>query len=119
MDKSTLRALAIMSQLGLSIAVPLGVGIFLGVWLDGQFHTSPWLTLAGIALGMVVAVFTMAQLLRFQRDPEDVARDQANFAAKAQQRADAAKSQSEADQHMLGLFGSDDQQDNQDKQNHA
>jgi ATP synthase protein I len=115
MDKSTLRALAIMSQLGLSIAVPLGVGIFLGVWLDGQFHTNPWLTLAGIALGMVIAVFTMAQLLRFQRDPEDVARDRANFAARAKQRADAAKSQADADQRMLGLFGSDeDNQDNQD-----
>ncbi len=118
MDKSTLRALAIMSQLGLSIAVPLGLGILLGVWLDSQFHTNPWLTLVGIALGMVVAVVTMAQLLRFQRDPEDVARDRANFAAKAQQRADATKSQSEADQRMLGLFGSDEQ-DNQDKQNGA
>lgn len=112
MDKSTLRALAIISQLGLSIAIPLAAGIILGIWLDGQFHTSPWLTLAGIALGMVVAVFTLAQLLRFQRDPEELARDRANFAAKAQQRADAAKSQSETDQKMLGLLGSDDDQNN-------
>jgi ATP synthase protein I len=118
MDKSTLRALAIISQLGLSIAIPLAVGIFLGVWLDGQFHTSPWLTLAGIALGMVVAVFTLAQLVRFQRDPEEIARDRANFAAKAQQRADAAKSQADTDQRMLGLFGGDDE-DQQDNQNNS
>ncbi len=112
MDKSTLRALAIMSQLGLSIAIPLGLGIFLGVWLDGQFKTSPVLTFVGIALGMVIAVFTMAQLLRFQRDPADVAHDRAAFEAKAKQRADAAQSQQEADQRMLGLFSNEDDPQN-------
>lgn len=111
MDKSTLRALAIISQLGLSIAIPLGIGIFLGIWLDSTFKTNPWLTLAGIAIGLVAAVFVMARLVMFQRDPEDVARDRAAFAARAKKREEAARSQAEADAQMLNLFGGNDEED--------
>ncbi len=35
-----------------SLAVAVGVFTGLGVWLDGKFNTSPWLTLLGAVLGM-------------------------------------------------------------------
>ena len=38
--------------LGMEIAVPLIVGVFLGRWLDRWLETEPWLLLAGALLGM-------------------------------------------------------------------
>jgi ATP synthase protein I len=38
--------------LGLELAVTVVVCFFLGRWLDGLFDTSPWLMIAGLALGV-------------------------------------------------------------------
>ena len=40
--------------LAASTSLVAAVGVFtgLGVWLDGKFGTSPWLTLAGAIIGM-------------------------------------------------------------------
>lgn len=45
-----------LTQLGLSVAVPLGVFIFLGIWLRQRFDLGVWVVLAGIFLGIVSAV---------------------------------------------------------------
>ena len=45
-----------VTQLGLSVAVPLGSFIFLGIWLRQQFDLGIWVVLAGIFLGIVTAV---------------------------------------------------------------
>ena len=55
MKKETLRAmreLAYYSSIGFSVALSIFIGLFSGVWLDGKFDTSPWLTLTGLALGI-------------------------------------------------------------------
>lgn len=36
----------------------------LGWWLDRRWNTTPWLTLAGIALGLVSATLHMVALVR-------------------------------------------------------
>lgn len=59
----TFYALSLAWQLGFLIAVPLGGFIFLGVWGDKFFNTSPFLLIAGIIIGMVVTVYEIYHLL--------------------------------------------------------
>jgi hypothetical protein len=68
MDRSTLRALGMVSGLGFGIAIPLGLAFLGGLWLDERLGTRPLFMLLGILLGFVLAGFTIAELLSFQRD---------------------------------------------------
>ena len=43
-------------QLGLSVAVPLGGFIWLGVWLRQRFDLGVWVILAGVFVGVVCAI---------------------------------------------------------------
>ncbi|MCC6626091.1 MAG: AtpZ/AtpI family protein [Chloroflexi bacterium] len=68
MDRSTLRALGMVSGLGFGIAIPLGLAFLGGLWLDGRMGSKPLFMLLGIVLGFVIAGFTIAELLSFQRE---------------------------------------------------
>ncbi len=59
-----MQAMALFGQLGLSIAIPLGLFVYLGHWADDRFHTGPVLLLVGMALGSVVAFYTMVRMLK-------------------------------------------------------
>lgn len=48
----TIKELAYYSSLGLSVALAIFIGLFLGVWLDGKFGTKPVLTLVFLGLGI-------------------------------------------------------------------
>lgn len=39
--------------------VPSIGGTFLGIWLDGEWSTTPWLMFTGIVLGFLVAAFAV------------------------------------------------------------
>lgn len=41
--------------LGIMFPVAIGVGYFLGHWLDGVFGIKPWLTVIGTVLGVAAA----------------------------------------------------------------
>lgn len=45
-----------VSQLGLSIAVPLGGLIWLSVWLRNSCGWGDWVVIAGVALGVILAI---------------------------------------------------------------
>lgn len=45
-----------LTQLGLSVAIPLGGFIWLAVWLRQRFDWGIWIILVGIALGIVCAI---------------------------------------------------------------
>lgn len=45
-----------LTQLGLSVAVPLGGFVLLAVWLRGQFGWGNWVIVAGVVLGLYCAV---------------------------------------------------------------
>lgn len=49
------RGLAMLSQLSLQLLIPILVGVFGGILLDGRFHTSPWITVVGCVLGIAAA----------------------------------------------------------------
>lgn len=42
LDRSVYQSLALISQFGINMLVPIGMMSALGVWLDGRFHTSFW-----------------------------------------------------------------------------
>lgn len=44
--------------------VPTALFTLLGVWLDSQFGTKPWLMITGIALGALGAVLLVKQQLK-------------------------------------------------------
>lgn len=51
----SIRELAYYSSLGLSVALSIFIGLGIGVWLDGKFDTSPWLTLIFLGFGIAAA----------------------------------------------------------------
>ena len=64
-----------LTQLGISVAAPLGGFIWLGVWLRQRFNLGVWIVLAGIFLGVVCAVDGMRVSLkameRMAKDKKD------------------------------------------------
>ena len=60
---------AILGQVGLTIAIPIALGAWLGLKLDEAAGTSPWGLLGSIFLGMVVAGGGVVMLIkRFSDD---------------------------------------------------
>ena len=53
-----------LTQLGVSMAVPLGGFIWLGIWLRQRFDLGVWVVLAGIFIGIVCAVDGMRSSLK-------------------------------------------------------
>jgi len=43
--------------LGLQLAVTVIVMVFLGIWLDGKFNSSPWLTVIFSFLGIAASLY--------------------------------------------------------------
>ena len=55
---------AILGQVGLIIAIPIACGAWLGLKLDEAAGTSPWGLLGLIFVGVVIAGFGVATLIR-------------------------------------------------------
>ena len=51
-----LSLLVWLTQLGLSVAVPLGGFVLLAVWLRQRFGWGVWVVIAGVVLGIVCAI---------------------------------------------------------------
>jgi len=54
-DKTFLKALSFFSQVGITMAACVFIGVLLGKFLDDRFGTSPWLLLAFSLLGAMAA----------------------------------------------------------------
>jgi F0F1-type ATP synthase assembly protein I len=61
---STVQALAVASQFGITLAASVVLGYFAGHWLDERLNTSPVFTLIGVLLGLVAAVLNTVRLYR-------------------------------------------------------
>jgi len=59
-----MQALALFGQLGLSVAIPLGLFTYLGYLGDQKLDTGPKLLLAGLAIGAVTAFYTLYRMLK-------------------------------------------------------
>ena len=63
-EKDIFRSLTLATQVGLMVVGSILVCLFLGLWIDGKLHTSPWATLILIAVGTLVAIVGIYRLAR-------------------------------------------------------
>lgn len=63
------------TSIGLQMAIPAAVGW----WADSQWKTTPWLTIAGVVLGFLVA---MVELVQFARESDRKSRSRSGRAGK-------------------------------------
>ena len=54
-SRDMIKALSLLSQIGLTVAACILVGVFLGRFLDGLLGTSPWLLILFSFLGVGAA----------------------------------------------------------------
>lgn len=91
--RDALRALALITQLGLNMLVPIVLCFFLGRWLDDVFHTG-FLLPVFIILGILAAYRNMYEstktLLKGERECEDEA---------YRKKSESARKKNESDTH--------------------
>ena len=63
-DRDTADALYQAASLGFLFPVAIAVGFFLGRWLDGTFHTKPWLTIILTACGIAAGFLNLFRAAR-------------------------------------------------------
>jgi len=51
-----LRLLVWLTQLGASVAIPLGGFVWLSLWLRIRFDLGIWVVIAGVILGLICAI---------------------------------------------------------------
>lgn len=69
---STFEALTVASQFGVTLAVAVGLGLFVGQWLDSRLGTRVVFTLIGVFLGLATAVTSTVSIYRlFLRRKEE------------------------------------------------
>jgi len=70
-DKRVLRSLALISQFGINMLVPIGLMLWLGIWLDSKFGTT-WMVLPCFFIGAIAGfqnIYRMAKgLMGFEKD---------------------------------------------------
>ncbi len=75
LDRSTLRALALATQLGTAVAASLGLAMGGGYLLDRWLGTRPVFLLIGIVVGLLASAYTVMDLAKHfddgpkRRDP--------------------------------------------------
>lgn len=53
-----------LTQLGISVAVPLGGFVLLGVWLRQRFELGVWVVIAGVVIGLICAINGLRSALK-------------------------------------------------------
>lgn len=70
-----LTLLVWLTQLGLSVALPLAGFILLALWLQGRFGWGDWVLWAGIAVGLICAIdglrISLKTLSRLSKDKKE------------------------------------------------
>jgi ATP synthase protein I len=51
-DQKLWRTLGVLSTVGITLVAATVIGLYIGLWLDKQFGTSPWLTVVFLVLGI-------------------------------------------------------------------
>jgi len=59
----TWYAISFAFQLGFVIVAPIGGFILLSLWGDRNFHTTPFLLIGGIIIGVIVTVYEVYHLM--------------------------------------------------------
>ena len=62
--KSILRAFALITYMGVSVVICVGLGIFIGWLLDRWLGTTPWLLMVFSVLGIFAAIKAMYDMAK-------------------------------------------------------
>jgi ATP synthase protein I len=65
--RETLRELGYYSSLGLSVAVSIFAGLFIGLWLDGVFNTAPVMMFIFLCFGIIAGFNNIYRILKRSR----------------------------------------------------
>ncbi len=57
---------ALIMQLGAVILVATLLPLLIGLWLDSVFHTTPWITLIALVLGVIAAMAAVYRVISTQ-----------------------------------------------------
>jgi len=60
---NALRAVAVLSGAGFTMAAAVAIGALAGRWLDQRLGTEPWLLIIGFLLGTVAGFIQMARIV--------------------------------------------------------
>ncbi|MDP9381697.1 MAG: AtpZ/AtpI family protein [Chloroflexota bacterium] len=66
LDRSTVRALGLVSGIGFSIAISIGLGVVLGLLVDDALGTAPLFLIVGILVGLGLSGYTLYRLTLFR-----------------------------------------------------
>jgi ATP synthase protein I len=66
-SRKQLKAFARVGAIGIELALSVVVGLLGGIWLDKHFSTQPFLTLAGLILGVIAGFRSLYQTVRKQQ----------------------------------------------------
>src|SRR5689334_52342 len=75
---TTVQALAVASQFGITLAVSVVLGYFAGHWIDDRLNTGIIFTLIGVLLGLVAAVLNTLRLYTALMRRSDIAQTTAS-----------------------------------------
>ena len=53
-----------LTGIGFYIAVCILIGVLSGLWLDNKLNTRPWLMLAGLLFGLVLAIYGVYRMIQ-------------------------------------------------------
>jgi F0F1-type ATP synthase assembly protein I len=66
--KRTIKALGWISTVGIAMALSIGLGAFIGYYLDKTFGTQPWLFFVFLGFGIAAAFRNLFLLYRKAKD---------------------------------------------------
>ncbi len=61
--RKSVRPIAVVIQLGAMVTVATLLPLFVSLWLDIQLHTTPWITLVGVFIGVVSAIVAVYRVI--------------------------------------------------------
>lgn len=68
--KKTIRNLGYLSTVGMTMAICIFLGAFIGHYLDTKFKTDPWLLLVFLVLGIIAAFKNLITMVRKTRNDD-------------------------------------------------
>ncbi len=69
--QKSMKYLALITQVGLSMITPILIGVFLGNWLDKKFKTSGVFFIVFLLIGVGGAFHNLLKLGQIRRDKHD------------------------------------------------
>ncbi|MBI5182576.1 MAG: AtpZ/AtpI family protein [Nitrospirae bacterium] len=70
-EKNLLKTIAMLSTLGLTLVFATMIGLAIGIYLDKKFHTSPWLTIIFLLIGIAAGFKSLIQTVIRQAKKEN------------------------------------------------